>query len=82
MLAPVKGSATTRGHNVQDRLEWCLLCNSPIIGIPEISQVPVKKPSVRGLLLLIWTLDSSGFFKVIKNSFLPLEVALYKRIII
>ena len=52
-VVPIKGNVVTRGQNVQDRPEGCILCNPPVSEIQEVCQIPVERPSIRVLLPLL-----------------------------
>ena len=75
-VVPIKGNVVTRGQNVQDRPEGCILCNPPVSEIQKVCQIPVERPSIRVLLPLLRAFSSSsGFCKAIKSPFLSLEKA-------
>ena len=75
-VVPIKGNVVTRGQNVQDRPEGCILCNPPVSEIQKVCQIPVERPSIRVLLPLLRAFSSSsGFYKAIKSPYLSLEKA-------
>ena len=75
-VVPIKGNVVTRGQNVQDRPEGCILCNPPVSEIQDVCQIPVGRPSIRVLLPLLWAFSSSsGFYKTIKSPYLSFEKA-------
>ena len=75
-VVPIKGNVVTRGQNVQDRPEGCILCNPPVSEIQDVCQIPVGRPSIRVLLPLLWAFSSSsGFYKTIKSPYLCFEKA-------
>ena len=78
-VIPIKGNVITRGQNVQDRPEGCILCNTLVSKTQEVCQIPVERPSIRVLLPLIRAFSSfSGFYQVIKSPYFSLEKPQYK----
>ena len=72
----IKRNAVTRGQNVQDRPEGCILSNPPVSESQEVCQIPVERPSIRILLPLLRAFSSSsGFYKTIKSPYLSFERA-------
>ena len=70
-IVPIKGNVVTRGQNVQDRPEGCILCNPPVSEVQEVCPIPVERPSIRVLLPLFWAFSSPfGFYKIIKGPYL------------
>ena len=61
-VVPIKGNVVTRGKNVQDRPEGCILCNPPVSEIQKVCQIPVERPSIRVLLPLLRAFSSSSGF--------------------
>ena len=82
-VVPIKGNVVTRGQNVQDRPEGCILCNPPVSEIQKICQILVERPSARVLLLLLRAFSSSSSFnKTIRSpslSLLSLSVSLFEK---
>ena len=75
-VVPIKGNVVTRGKNVQDRPEGCILCNPPVSEIQKVCQIPVERPSIRVLLPLLRAFSSSsGFYKAIKSPYISFEKA-------
>ena len=75
-VVPIKRNVVTRGPNVQDRPQGCILRNPR--KILEVRQIPVERP-IRVLLPLLRAFPSSSrFYKAIKSSYLSLEKAQYK----
>ena len=73
---PIKGNVVTRGQNVRDRPEGCILCNPPVSEIQKVCQILVERPSARVLLPLLWAFSSSSaFYKTINSPYLSLEKA-------
>ena len=69
-VASIKGNVVTRGQNVQDRPEGCIISNPPVSEIQKVCQIPVERPSIRVLLPLLRAFSSSsGLYKVIKSPY-------------
>ena len=78
-VAPIKGNVVTRGQNVQDRPDGCILCNPPASEIQKVCQIPVERPSIRALLLLLQAFSSSSdFYSDVKSPYLSLEKTKFK----
>ena len=70
-VVPIKGNIDSRGENVQDRPEGCILCNPSLSETQKVCQIPVERPSIRVLLPLFRAFSSSsGFYKAIKSPYL------------
>ena len=75
-VVPIKRNVVTRGHNMQDRPEGCILCNPLVSEIQEVFKIPVERPSIRVLFPLFWAFfSSSGSYKAIKSPYFSLEKA-------
>ena len=72
----IKRNVVTRGQNVQDRPEGCILCNPPVSQVQKVCQIPVERLSIQVFLPLLRAFSSSSSFcKVIKSPYLSLEKA-------
>ena len=79
-VVPIKRNVVTRGPNVQDRPQECILRNPR--KILEVRQIPVERP-IRVLLPLLRAFSSSSrFYKAIKSPYLSLLRKLSIRTII
>ena len=79
-VVPIKRNVVTRGPNVQDRPQGCILRNPR--KILEVRQIPVERP-IRVLLPLLRAFSSSSrFYKAIKSPYLSLLRKLNIRTII
>ena len=73
-VVPIKGNVVTRGQNVQDRPEGCILCNVPVSEIQKVCQIPVERSSIQVLLPFLQAFStSSSFYKAIKSLYLSLQ---------
>ena len=75
-VVPIKGNVVTRGLNMQDRPEECILCNPLVSEIQEVFKIPVERPSTR--VFFPWLrafFSSSGSYKAIKSPYFSLEKA-------
>ena len=73
-VVPIKGNVVTRGQNVQDRPEGCILCNVPVSEIQKVCQIPVERSSIQVLLPFLRAFStSSSFYKAIKSPYLSLQ---------
>ena len=56
-VVPIKGNVVTRGKNVQDRPEGCIICNPPLSEIQKVCQIPVERPSILSVRIIIYLGD-------------------------